>query len=249
MGHVFRYRHEMAFAAGAEITLDDDASHHLARVIRRSAGSEVEIVDSAGRIWPAEVVEPGPPARVRVADAPRIAPIRPPIRLFVGAAEAARLDLVAEKATELGAREIAVFRSERADRAPGAASWDKRRRRLERVARAAALQAGWGAPPAISGVLAFEDVLATPAPGHGHLLDPEADTALDAALDRPPDGGREICLVIGPPAGFSRDEVARAAAAGLEIVRLGEGVLRTETAAISALALAVGARDRSVRRS
>jgi 16S rRNA (uracil1498-N3)-methyltransferase len=178
---------------------------------------------------------------VTVGDGPKVVPARPPVRLFVGAAEAPRLDLVAEKATELGVREIAVFRSERADRAPRDASWDKRRRRLERVAGAAALQAGWGAPPTVSGVLAFDDVLATPAPGHGYLLDPEADTTLDAALDRSPDGGTEVCLVIGPPAGFSRDEVGRAAAVGLRIVRLGDGVLRTETAAISALAVTVSA--------
>ncbi len=244
MRHVFRYRLEAEVTGGEEVVLDEDASHHLARVVRRRPGAAIELVDREGRIWPAEVLAPGPPTRARVGDLPRNLPDRPRARLFVGAAEAPRLDLVVEKATELGAREIAVFSSERADRVPRDRAWEKRRDRLERVAAAAALQAGWGVPPTVSGVLAFDDVLSTPAPGHGYLLDPEATTALDAALDRSPAGDAEVCLVIGPPAGFSRGEVAAAAEAGLSVVRLGDGVLRTETAAIGALAvaLAIGAR-------
>ena len=245
MRHVFRYRVATPFGPRDEVALDDEASHHLARVVRRGAGARVEIVDQDGRIWPAEVLTSGPPARVRIAWEPRSTAERPPARLLVGLAEPARLDLIAEKATELGVRGLTLFRSERTGRVPDDDEWRRRSERLGRVAAAAALQAGWGTAPAISGVLAFDDVLATPAPGHGYLLDPEADTALDAALRRPPADGTEACLVIGPPAGFSRDEVARAVAAGLIPVRLGAGVLRTETAAISALAIAVAALEES----
>lgn len=241
MEHVFRYRIPGAGQSGQDVVLDADASHHLSRVVRRDSGAQVEVVDEAGRIWPAEVVDAGPPARVHLAEQPRIGPPRVPLRLFVGIAEPPRLDLVVEKGTELGIASIGVFTSERADHSLAKRDWSKRRARLLRVADAAALQAGRGVTPEISGVLAFADVLTAPAPDHGHLLDPETTTALDAALARVPRGDEDVCLLVGPPAGFSRAEVDAAREAGMTVSRLGEGVLRTETAAIAAMAIALGA--------
>ena len=67
--HTFRYLVAEAPAAGQEVALSPDDSHHLSRVVRRRPGDEVELTDGAGRLWPAVVVATGARATVRVRGA------------------------------------------------------------------------------------------------------------------------------------------------------------------------------------
>ena len=143
-----------------------------------------------------------------------------------------------EKITEIGVRRMTVFRSERAGRVPDAAAFARRRERMSRVAEAAMRQSGHAAGPGIEGIADLDDVLA----GWGEgaiLVDPRGTETLGGVLRRR--GGGPIRLVIGPDAGFSEDEVTRARAAGCDVARLGEGILRAETAAITAAAIAADA--------
>jgi 16S rRNA (uracil1498-N3)-methyltransferase len=236
--HTFRYLVAEPPAAGEELTLSAEDSHHLARVVRRRPGDEVELTDGAGRLWPAVVVAAGERATVRVGT-PRAAPEPPAVSLYLGLTDWARVDMVVEKAAELGVREVALMTSERAGRVPGAGAWERRRERLGRVARAAARQSGQVWLPRIRGLVPFGDALAEIATGEGCLIDPRGDAAISAVA-----GSGRAALLVGPQAGFSEAEVALARESGLAVCALGPAVLRTETAAIAAVTLALAATGR-----
>ncbi len=242
--HTFRYRVETIPRSGDEVTLAEDDAHHLARVVRRRAGDQIEVIDAAGALWPARVVESGPPARVEILGPASPPPAPAPVRLYLGLLDWARLDAVHGHLTELGVHEVVLFTSERAGRTPGPKEWVRRVSRLDRVADSATRQSGSGVRPSVRGVVALDTVLEEIAPGEGYLLHPEARATLPAALR-----GHEgtATLVVGPEAGFSSDEVARAEGLGIAVCGLGHRVLRTGTAAVvgvsSAMAV-LGAFDR-----
>lgn len=237
MRHTFRYVVDAAPAEGDEIALSAGDSHHLARVVRRRAGDEVELIDADGATWTAVVVHTGPPAVVRVG-AGGARPAAPAtVTLYQGLAEWGRLDTVVEKAVELGVAEVVLFTSSRARRVPDAASWGRRRERLGRVAEAAARQSGRAPVPGVRGLVPFDLVPGEIPDGEGFLIDPRGDATLPAALRAYASRAR-TALVVGPEAGFSADEVDTARSRGLAICRLGSTVLRAETAAIAAVTVA-----------
>ncbi len=238
MRHTFRYMVDDPPAPGDEVALSADDSRHLARVVRRRPGDEVELTDGAGRLWTAVVLTTGERAVVR-AGAPRTAPEPAPVALYLGLTDWARVDTVVEKAAELGVREVVVMTSERARRVPGPEAWERRRARLERVARAAARQSGQAWLPRLRGLVPFGDAVAEIPTGEGFLIDPRGDAAITAVS-----GSGRAALLVGPQAGFSDAEVARARAAGMAVCGLGPAVLRTETAAIAAVTLALAAAGR-----
>ncbi|MFM9018444.1 MAG: RsmE family RNA methyltransferase [Actinomycetota bacterium] len=240
--HRFRYVVPADPADGAPVVLGDADSHHLARVVRRRAGDEVEVIAPSGLLWPCVVDDPGPPAVLRVAGDPREAPIAPPVHLWVGLCDASRLDLIAEKAAELGALSLGVMSTARAKRVPDARAWGKRAERMARVAEAAARQSGRGTWPAPGPLIPFEHVLSQIVPEEGVILDPRATAPLAQVLGaRPHDA--PVALLVGPDTGFADDELQAAAGRGITAAGLGDGMLRTETAAIAALALTTSGRE------
>jgi 16S rRNA (uracil1498-N3)-methyltransferase len=217
------------------MALSEADTHHLARVVRRRAGDRVEVIDADGGLWPAVVVRTGPVAAVRIAAAsPRAAgPAR--VVLYQGLAEWGRLDTVVEKAVELGVGEVTLFTSERARRVPQPDAWERRRERLDRVAAAAARQSGRAPLPPVQGLVPFEHLLAHVPSGEGYLIDPRGDAPLPSVMG---DSAERIALVVGPDAGFSEAEVAASREAGLTVCHLGPAILRAETAAVAAVAIA-----------
>lgn len=236
MRHVFRYAVAEDPGSGGDIALAPGDARHLTRVVRRGAGDPVELIGPDGRIWPAVVVAAGPAATVRATGPPRDA-VPPRVALYQGLAEWNRIDMVVEKAVELGVGPVTLFASERARRVPDDDAWERRRERLDRVAGAAARQAGSAGVERVRGLLAFDAVVAGIPAGEGFLIDPRGELTLPTAVA---DGGApaRVSLVVGPEAGFSEAEVARAREAGLAVCRLGPTTLRAETAAIAAMAIA-----------
>ena len=239
--HRFRYVVDAEPVAGAVVVLGEADSHHLARVVRRRAGDVVEVIAPSGLLWPCAVDDPGPPALVRVAGEPRPAPTVPPVDLWVGLCDAGRLDLIAEKAAELGARALGVMSTARARRVPDPGAWQKRADRMARVAEAAARQSGRGTWPAPGALIPFDHVLNQIVPEQGVILDPRATAPLAQVLRARPHHS-PMALLVGPDTGFSDDEIRAAEARGITVAGLGEGMLRAETAAITALALATAGR-------
>lgn len=242
MRHTFRYLAPAGPRQGDRVALGPDDAHHCRRVVRRAVGDAVELMDGAGGLWAGVIVECGPDAVVVEVGEPRPAPPPAPVRLAVGLLDSGRLDLVAEKATELGVEELVVVGTARARRAPDPAAWARRQGRLERVVAAAARQCGRARLMRVRGLVPFAAIVADTPAAMGILIDPAGEEPLVrrlAASGAGPDA--PVTLLIGPEAGFARDEVARAAAAGWSVCGMGDAVLRAETAAVAAATLACAA--------
>lgn len=235
MKHVFRYVVREPVEPGGRLLLSDVDSRHLARVVRKAVGTGIELIDGHGRLWPATVEEVGTRVSVIVAEN-GLAGLPPaPVTLYQGLAEWGRLDMLTEKAAELGVDELVLMLSERVRRVPAPDSWRRRKERMSRVVESAAKQAGRGHLMRVRGLISFDDALKEIPVGDGFLLDSRADMSLrEALVEQDPSAGR-VRLVVGPDTGLSDGEVRRAKEAGLQVCSIGPATLRAETAAVVGL--------------
>jgi 16S rRNA (uracil1498-N3)-methyltransferase len=221
---------------GARVTLEGAAATHLRRVLRLVPGDPVTLFNGDGSDYPATIggfgrgtveAEVGSRASAR-AESPLA------VTLVQGIARTERMDLVVQKATELGVAAILPVATARSvvklDR-------DSKARKLEHwrgIVLAACEQCGRGRLPAVGEPRPLADALAAPPPdGLRVVLTPGAPVALAAAAR----GARAIELLVGPEGGLEDAEVAAAVAAGFHPCSLGPRVLRSETAAIAAIAV------------
>ncbi len=209
---------------GGERALPPAADHHLRRVLRLRPGAAITVTDGAGGFAPAVLTGSG--AEVGAwQDVPREAVVT----LHPALTKGAKLDLVVEKATELGVGAVRPVVCERSER-----RWDGERaaaalRRWEAVAAAALTQSGSVWLPTLSAPLALGDVVSS---GTGVLLDPAGRSGEEALGET-----RPLALLTGPEGGFTDGERTLAEAHGWTSVRLGNLVMRAETAAVVGLAL------------
>jgi 16S rRNA (uracil1498-N3)-methyltransferase len=139
-----------------------------------------------------------------------------------------KMDLVVEKAVELGVRRIAPFVSRHA------LGQGARTERWRRIALAAAKQSARTAVPVVDAPVPFDELVRAPWPGL-RLLAWEGEH--EQPLTRLPDESAAVVIAVGPEGGFAEDEVAAARAHGFVSITLAPRVLRAETAAITAAAL------------
>lgn len=221
---------------GAELTLSDEASHYVGRVLRLSAGAGLTLFDGRGGEFAATVSAVSRNAVVvRVGEkssCERESPLS--IHLVQGISRGERMDIVVQKATELGVARVTPVLTEFSVVKLASEKRDKRARHWTRVARSACEQSGRNRVPVIDAPRTFDEWL-RPATGGNRLrlaLQPSAATTL-AQLDKP----SGVDLLVGPEGGLSERELEQAAAAGFVACTFGPRVLRTETAAIAAIAV------------
>lgn len=222
---------------GDEVDLAADRAHYLLEVLRLRAGDPVEAFDGHGtRMQARLLVLERRRARLAigaVVASPPDSPLR--VTLAQGIAQGDRMDLVIEKATELGAQRIVPLLTERSLVRLDASRAGRRHAHWQRIVEAACMQCGRDALPAVDAPLGLADWLAAdPDPGARRLLlSPTAQRTVRQAGIEP---GRPLVVLVGPESGLSEAEQEQAAAAGFEPVRLGARILRTETAGLAALA-------------
>jgi 16S rRNA (uracil1498-N3)-methyltransferase len=233
--------------AGPRIRLTPEQARHLGTVLRLKPGEEIEIFDGKGarfRAWledtpeldaatPFSSVAPA----LRIAEALPEGPARAVDVVLVQAlAKGEKMEVVVQKATELGASRIVPLASERAVVRLDLERGGSRAARWRRVAEEAARQCGRADVPRVDEPGGWDAVFALLRDEplrRGLLLDPEEPLRLGQAAR----GARRVLLVVGPEGGFSPEERARARAGGLLPAGLGPLILRTETAGLAALSV------------
>lgn len=210
------------------VRLTAEQARYLTAVLRLRAGDLLEIFDGLGGRFAAEL-ESADSVRVgaRVAEEARALDVV----LAQGLAKGEKMDLVVQKATELGVSRIVPLVAERSVVKLSAERGASRTERFRRIAQEAARQCGRADVPAIDEPQPLEAVLQTDR--LCLLLDPAQPLRLSAAAR----GVSRLLLAIGPEGGFSPREVDLSQRAGALTVGLGPLVLRTETAGLAALAL------------
>ncbi len=215
--------------AGETVEVEGPDHRHLFRARRLKAGDRVRVVDGRGAARWSVVDQVG--ARRAALRLEGAAPVFEPARrvaLFVSALRAERAAWLVEKATELGLRELHWFVSERTSRSLPERALERQRR----VAKSALEQSGGAWLPEIVGPVSLDEA----AIGAGSVaLHPGAATPFVAAA------GSAEAVVVGPEGGFSEREIERLAGRGAVPAHLGPRLLRTETAAVTALAVSLTA--------
>jgi 16S rRNA (uracil1498-N3)-methyltransferase len=144
------------------------------------------------------------------------------------------MDLVVQKATELGATHLVPVLTERSVVRLDERQSERKLSHWRAIAIAACEQSGRNRPPQVLAALPLAQFLAANAGESTRLLLSPSSRLRIPDVPKPV---RAVTVLIGPEGGLSEEEQERAVAAGFIGVRLGPRVLRTETAAIAALAL------------
>ncbi|MGH8251130.1 MAG: 16S rRNA (uracil(1498)-N(3))-methyltransferase [Steroidobacteraceae bacterium] len=224
-------------AAGARIALDRRAAEHVQRVLRLKAGDAITLFNGDGQDYPSRIrALQGRSVEVEVegsAAARAESPLA--LTLVQGIARGERMDLVVQKATELGAASIRPVVTRRSVVKLDADTGARKLGHWRGIAIAACEQCGRARLPGIAEPQTLAAWLQqAPEAGVNRLmLSPDAERSLaDAAT-----GSRRIELLVGPEGGLEPAEREAAIAAGYRACRLGPRVLRSETAALAALAV------------
>jgi len=223
--------------SGHRVTLSPQAAQHVTKVLRLRDGASLVVFDGRGGEYQATLHKAGREVGVKVGEhrtLERESPVR--LTLLQALARGERMDLVVQKATELGVHRIIPVAATRSVVQLDADRGDKRTHHWQAVAAAACEQSGRNTFPIIDPPASLEYALgAVGAIDCCLALVPESSTSLPEALidaERP----HEVALLVGPEGGLDEIEVERALVFGFRAVRLGPRILRTETAGIAALA-------------
>lgn len=215
-------------------TLVGTHAEHLARVLRAQVGQEFDIVaDGVVRLGRVTGVAP---QRIDFALGEALpAAAAAQVHLLLAIFKFDRFEWALEKATELGVARFTPVIARRSDPHLATAA-PKRVERWRRIAREAAEQSRRTSPPEIADPAKLASVLADGSGTRIVLAESEQNTTLKQAVQ----GAFEpVCLAIGPEGGWTNDELEHFSQAGWLSASLGPTILRAETAAIAALAVAM----------
>ena len=233
---------EVQSVTGIEVTLSDTDSHHLVRVLRLPPGSPVKVVlKPSGEEYEGLITNASMPVRVKLIRACSDRGEGSRVQsLAFALTKGPRSDLVCEKACELGVRQIIFWQASRS--VVRITSEEDRQKKLARWLRIAESAAKQSAKPYIPEVIIVQDnweLLGKLDEIRGPLdcclccsLSPSAIAIREIPAPR----GR-VHVVVGPEGDLTPEEEETFLTHGFQLVSLGPYVLRSETAAIAAVAM------------
>jgi len=237
--------------------------HHLANVLRLREGDEITVLDGVGGVYEVVIVSCGSDVAIgEIRARQQVQQSQVEVTLLVGLPKADKMDMIVQKATELGVHRIVPMICQHS--VPRLSSERARRRvaRWQQIAVEASKQSHRPFFPSVSHFLCFDEALeeyrsdlrliftvgvrrAVPKfddAGRMPALPIIAPRRLKEVLEQNI-RAKKVDILIGPEGGFAEDEVSRALATGAEPVSLGSNILRTETAAIAALTIVLHEKD------
>ncbi|HTW38058.1 MAG TPA: 16S rRNA (uracil(1498)-N(3))-methyltransferase [Steroidobacteraceae bacterium] len=236
---------EAPLAPDSRLMVAGAAANHIRRVLRLAPGDPLTLFDGRGGEYDARIEGLGKDTVIVAVGSrhpiERESPLA--ITLAQGVSRGERMDLVVQKATELGVRRIVPVLTERTVVRLGAQPSDPKVRHWRAIAVAACEQCGRNAVPEIASPVSLETFLSGKLLSRGETTAAEDSGATRVVLspestlrvrDVPPVSS--LIMLVGPEGGLAHAELEAAQAAGYLAVRLGPRILRTETAALAALA-------------
>jgi 16S rRNA (uracil1498-N3)-methyltransferase len=219
----------------AEPVLGADEARHFTRVLRGRAGDAITVFDGCGRRAEAVVTQATRGlVCLRLGDVRRSPRPLPELCLGQAIPKGKTMDLIVQKAVELGAARIEPLLTRHTVVQPGEGKGDK----WQRVALEACKQCGQDHLPRVAPVTNLAEWLrrGSEAPGPRLLASLAAGARPLRQLARAwPETPPSVTVLVGPEGDFAPEETAAAVAAGFEPVSLGPVVLRVETAALFCL--------------
>ena len=224
--------------SGTDLQLNAEQARYLGRALRLRAGDSVSVFNGEDGEFAARIIKVSKTTARLALGEEQDTVCESPLKLHLvqGVSRGERMDFVVQKATELGVKRISPVFTEysvvklNADRA------DRRREHWQKIAASACEQSGRIRPPLIDEPVPLKTWFGekTEDADVDLVLQPRSATPL-SAISAPE---TKICMLIGPEGGLSDTEYEDASIAGFTPVSLGPRVLRTETAALAAVAIA-----------
>ena len=229
-----RFYLDAPLRAGGVCTLSEDAAHHAVHVLRLREGDEVTLFNGRGGEFAARIASM---QRLRISidllqhrGLERESPLR--VTLVQGVSAGERMDSTVRKAVELGVAEVQPVLAARSVARPKGDRAENRRSHWQKIVISACEQCGRNRVPEVQPLVPLERLPAGRQLAAKILLSP----ASELPLSKLPAAESHFVLAAGPEAGFTEEEEAALVEAGFVPASLGPRVLRTETAAVAALA-------------
>lgn len=225
------YPHELV--VDSEVSLTDDATNHIVNVLRAKAGQAIVLFNGDGNEYSAYLSEVSKRKALVVVDSKISISIESPLNIHLGqgVSRGDRMDWVIQKSIELGVTEITPLITERCGVQLNPQRWLKKHQQWQKIAISACEQSGRNVLPILNPPTTFSDWIKQSTNQIRLTLHPRAEQAF-RHISMPPSGVR---LLIGPEGGFSDQEIYQTEQSGFHCIQLGPRILRTETAAISAI--------------
>ncbi|MDP2827175.1 MAG: 16S rRNA (uracil(1498)-N(3))-methyltransferase [Sulfuricellaceae bacterium] len=231
---ISRFYCPQRLSPGQALDLPPDAAHHAAKVLRCEPGAGIVLFNGDGGEYEAVITyvdKNRVSAKTLVFNSRECeSPIE--VRLVQAISSGERMDFTLQKAVELGVSHIQPVSSERSIVKLSGERAEKRVQHWQNIVISACEQSGRNRVPGVAPISSIPNWLGNAPPGLRLLLSPAAELSL-SGLDKPQD---VVTLLIGPEGGLSPNEIEMALGCGFVPTRLGSRVLRTETAALAALA-------------
>ena len=236
---------------GDRAALIGEHAAHLSRVLRAQVGQEFDIA-TASAVRSGKIIAISEDRVEFVLGKELPAKPSPKLTLLLAIFKFDRMEWAIEKCTEIGVSCIVPLIARRTDSHLAAAA-AKRHERWQRIARQASEQARRAAPPEIAAPVRFKELArAGASPAEDTTIDAvvekivlaecEANTSLRDIIEAEPSIAQpELTLAVGPEGGWTEEELAWFRQSGWQAASLGDNILRAETAAIVATALALDA--------
>lgn len=233
--------------SGALLTLADPHYNYIARVLRMREGESITLFNGQGGEYSATIESIAKrDLTILVGDfnpENRTSPLT--IHLYQAMAKGEKMELVFQKATELGVTSITPIITERSVATLKAAQLPKKMERWNAIIESSCEQCGLNIVPTLNEPIPFKALLDRLSTGgsakradadHAYLtLAPTGEKSFGELINTELSGKREFSIIIGPEGGLSADEIDALTEKGAHSTRMGNRILRTETAALSVI--------------
>lgn len=216
-----------------ELALSEDASGHIGRVLRMKPGQEVLLFDGSNHEFPALISEVSKKSVVVSISEQRHHSVESPLNLHLGQviSRGDKMEFTIQKSVELGVNTITPLISERCGVKLDQKRFEKKLAQWQKIAIAACEQSGRNTVPVIRPIMQLEEWCAEQSDALKLNLHPRAQYSINTL----PGPIERVRLLVGPEGGLSAQEIAMTEQYQFEETLLGPRVLRTETAALTAI--------------
>lgn len=224
-----------------EIVIQGNDVNHIKNVLRMSPGDELSLSDGEGMDYFCKIKSiEREEVRLSIENS-WISYVELPVKLYLfqGLPKGDKMELIIQKAVELGAFEIIPVRTKRAIVKLDDKKEAKKIARWQQIAESGAKQSGRGLIPEIKSVMGFSEALAYAKSLDAALIPYEKAEGIQKTREivRGLKGKKSVGIFIGPEGGFDEKEVEEALKMGVVPVTLGRRILRTETAGLTMLSI------------
>jgi 16S rRNA (uracil1498-N3)-methyltransferase len=243
-----RFYVEQCSDAEKSITIYGEDAHHIRNVLRLRPGEEIVISDGGSRdyICSLSLLENDRVVAdiVDICDNSAELPVR--ITLFQGMPKADKMELIIQKAVELGAASIVPVMTKRTVVKLEPKKELRKLERFQSIAESAAKQSGRGVIPKVQDFMSFREAVDLAASMDMVLIPYEEARGMEYARQVIAEikDKKSLGIFIGPEGGFAKEEVEYAIQKGAKCITLGNRILRTETAGMAILSIIMFALDK-----